>query len=54
MTRKVPPRLMRERKARRDKRCVHCGGVILKGEAYTLWRGYPDQPQHTPSCPPKN
>lgn len=41
------------RRTRRDRKCVHCGGIIRKGEPYTNWNGYPGFAEHEPECPPK-
>jgi hypothetical protein len=42
----------RVRHTKKDRRCIHCKGIIRKGEPYTLWRGYPSMAEHEPECPP--
>ena len=45
------PSSARARRTRRDRRCIHCGGLIYKGEQYTNWNGYPGYPEHIDCCP---
>lgn len=37
--------------AKKDIRCVHCGGWIYKGEKYSRWNGYRGYSEHLEGCP---
>lgn len=44
------PSATKQRTARRDMRCIHCRGLIFKGEPYERWRAYRGFPEHV-ECP---